>query len=436
MFSVADEKNPTKLIPNWPFVKSMEAFGYNVLPIRSTTPVIDENIDVVLLLYPVNISSTLIYALDQYLVKGGSVVIMMDSFSEERFREQEEFYSYRSKILDFLQNFGVSYDEDLVVGDNINSRNLIMENRSIRYPFKVNITKSMMASHPINENIDLVYYNHGGFFEYEEQDNLVATVLAKTSANSGIMTAHKFTDLGYDDLLKNYVYSNENYVLSLLLEGKFEPYYKYPPINSKDLIEKLPVFVNVAEKEGKLLLLGDADIVNEVLWNADIGEKNGIFNIRYSSDNLLFLRNIFDYMAGNNYVSAGKKYVEKSNKNLVDVFQKYAIKYYNDERQKILVQIAEVKEKLMNIEVNKSEFDAFSIKKIKEKELLSRKETEANLALGKIAYLIGERYNLYKMIFSIFVILIIPLSSVVSIWIAYACYYNKLVKKTKDYINE
>ena len=51
LFNVADESNPAKVGRKWPFVDNMKAFGYEVVPLRDTTPVIDENIDVVLLLY-------------------------------------------------------------------------------------------------------------------------------------------------------------------------------------------------------------------------------------------------------------------------------------------------------------------------------------------------------------------------------------------------
>ena len=147
LFSVADETNPIKNVKNWPFINAIEDFGYNIIPIRATTPYIDDAIDVVVLLYPMNIDTALRYALDQYLVKGGSLVILMDAFSEERFREQEEYYSYRSGLSQFLEHHGVSYDEYVLVGDNTSSRTVIMDGRKVQYPLKIDINKDMLANH-------------------------------------------------------------------------------------------------------------------------------------------------------------------------------------------------------------------------------------------------------------------------------------------------
>ncbi len=436
LFSIAEEGNFVKQIPNWPFIKNMENFGYHVIPIRSTTPVIDENIDVVLLFYPVDMTTSFMYALDQYLVKGGNVVIMMDSFAEERFRDLEEYYGYRSGMLNFLKKHGVSYSEDLLVGDNISSRSVVMDKQKVQYPFKINITNDMLANHPINENIDLVYYNHGGFFKYEEQENMIMIPIAKTSANSGIMSAENMTDLGYNELLRNYVISNESKILALLIQGKFKPYYEYPPITDVDLIKKLPLFISAPSKEGKLLLLGDSDIVNEVLWNADVGNKNGIYDITYSSDNLLFLRNIFDFMSESGYVSAGKKYIVKNDVNLVDVFKKMAFDFYDNDRQKVLNQLNEVKEKMISIEMNKSGFDIHSIKTTKERELLMRQETDLNLLLRKIIYLIEEKYNLFRIGFSFFVIFMLPVLISFAVGMMYMFYNRMIAKKAKECIHE
>lgn len=434
-FDVIDEKNFIKHNFNWPFINNLEKFGYNIVPIQSTTMYIDKNIDVVLLFYPMNLSTSLIYALDQYLVNGGNLVIMMDAFSEERFRSLDNYYNYQSGILDFLKKHGVLYNENLVVGDNLSSRTVIMDNKNIKYPFKINITKNMFAKHPINENINVVYYNHGGFFEYQKQDNLVNTVIAKTSDSSGFIVADKITDLGYDELLRYYVYSEKSYVLSLLLEGKFSSYYNYFPFENEKLIEKVPMFVSSSEKNGKLLLIGDADIVNEIMWNANVGIKKGIYDIAYSSDNLLFLRNIFDYMSDSQYVSVGGKFIEKNGINLFDIFQKLAIEYYNDYYQETLNNLADVKEKIFSLE-NNNTFEMFSIKKSKEKELLMRKKTAANLNLKRISYLIEEKYNFYRACFSIFVIFVLPILACIIVWVIYELYNRKLMKKAKEHINE
>ena len=435
MFSVADENNPIKSAKNWPFVKNLKKFGYNIIPIRSTTPFIDDNIDVVLLFYPVEADTSLKYALDQYLVRGGSVVIMTDTFFEERFRDHEKYYSYISGLSDFLKKRGISYAHNFMVGDN-SSRTVIMDGKKVNYPLKINITGDMLSKHPINKNINKIFYNHGGFFEYENQENINMTVIAKTSEKAGLLETFKVTDLDYDNLIKSYISTGNSYVLSLLLEGMFDPYYAYPPVNDADLISKLPVFYRTAQSEGKLLLIGDADIVNEVLWNADSDKKHGVYDITYSSDNLYFLRNIFDYMSGSDYTNVGKKQLVKNDVNLTNVFRNMAIAFYEKNRKDTSTKLYDVKEKLLTFEENKTEFDIFYAKKLKEKEQLIRKENDMRQNLRKIIYLIEEKQSFFVMCFSVLAIFILPLFVTAMLALVYKIYVDKLVKEIKGYIHE
>ena len=214
----------------------------------------------------------------------------------------------------FLKKHGVFYYEDLLVGDASSCRDVVMDAKKVKYPLKIDITGKMLANHPINKNIDKVFYNHGSYFKHNKTDGLVASVIAETTKSSGLMMAEKMTDLGYEDLLKNYLYTDEEYTLALLLEGEFRPYYPYPPINDEELLTRLPLYIGKAQKPGKLLLIGDADIVNESLWNANVGVKSGIYDITYSSGNLRFLRNIFDYMSGSGFTNVKRKNTFEQNK--------------------------------------------------------------------------------------------------------------------------
>ena len=436
LFSVADEWNPLKNTNNWPFVDAMEDFGYNVIPMNDTVPYINDAIDVVLVLYPFKIDTPFKYALDQYLVKGGRVVILMDAFFEERFRDREKYYSYNSGLKQFLQHYGVSYDEFMLVGDNVSSETIVMDGKKVKYPLKINVNKSMMTNHLVNKNIDLIRYNHGGYFEYEEQDGLIITAIVQTSKNSGLLLAEELTDLDYSNLEKNYVVTDENYALSLLIEGKFTPYYSYPPFNDPELISKLPVFINASKNFGKLFLLGDADIVNEVLWNKNSGSKSGVFNISYSSDNMLFLRNVLDYMSDSNYSNVGKKNVGEHKVSLTNVFQIWANDFYKNTKKEINAKLFNVRGKLAEIKAKKAELEGLSIQKLKDEEQLVREEMDLNQSLRKTVYLTGEKYKFYISCFSAFIILVMPMFVVLVIWWGYVLYNHRLVKKAKEYVDD
>ena len=75
-------------------------------------------------------------------------------------------------------------------------------------------------------------------------------------------------------------------------------------------------------------------------------------------------------------------------------------------------------------------------KKLKDEEKLVRQEMDITQDLRKIVYLTGEKYKFFMMCFSVFVIFVIPVSVVLFVWLAYTLYNRRLIKKTKEYVND
>ena len=149
----------------------------------------------------------------------------------------------------------------------------------------------------------------------------------------------------------------------------------------------------------------------------------------------MFLRNIFDYMTESNYVSVGKKHSDEKSESLSDVFQKSATDHYGDYRQKTEAKLIDIRRRLVWHSNKLGDLDVYSIAKLKEKELLQREEADLHAQLGKIDYLIGERYNFIKNCFSFFVIFVIPLFVVLIMYLFYALYNLIIEKKAKEYCN-
>jgi hypothetical protein len=279
-------------------------------------------------------------------------------------------------------------------------------------------------------------YGQGGFFEYKKQDNLVETIIAKTSNKSGIMSAAQVTDLGYNDLIKNYYPVSGEHILALLLEGNFSSYFKSAPTDNPELIAKLPIYLHKAQKEGKLLLLGDSDIVNEILWNAKSGEAKNPFDVIYSSDNMRFLRNVFDYMTNSGYTNVVKKNAEVKRYSIRDIFYVWAVSVYDEMKQNTVSRLNKVNEDILELQQNIQNVKIASVKMAKNLEQMMRQEHELNQAIKKINYLTEEKYNLFVSLFVWSIVLIVPLLMSLLLFIAYTLYNRKVMGLAKRYVNE
>ena len=418
-FKVADEANPLKYTKNWSFVEQLKAAGYRIVSLREGMPFIPEGIDAVLVFYPLDINSMAVYALDQYLMRGGNVMIMADVFAEERFRGQKEYVSYNSGLQKFLQNSGVTYRENILAGDNVSNRELILEGKRTKYPFYLTVTESQLAQHPLTKGVKKLFLNHSGFFDYDVQSNLRETILFATNEDSGIMRAEVLADLGYEVLLKNYQMTQKKHSLAILLEGKFKSMYKRSAVSDPELLAKMPPFLSIPMGEGRLLLLGDSDM-------AVFGE---------SSDNQMFLRQAADYLTGSGYVNVPRKNVEQNKTNLADVFYQAAVNSYKEQRSQNVNELLEIRQKIALLK-DKMKTTPPSIKRSKELEELQREEIIKGQEVNKVSYLIKERYESFLSWFAIMIIAVLPLVSILLAGSIYYCYNRKVNRQAGEYINE
>ena len=402
----------------WPFIQELEQNGFEFLSLSEEVPYIPEYVDAVIVFYPLNYDRFGLYALDQYLVKGGKVLVLLDAFSEDRFRGQEAYLSYESGVLSLLHAYGIDYSENLLVGNNTHLRDLLLDGQKIKYPLWLSLEDENILPHPINKGIKKLYFNHNGFFSVEEKNGLKVTSLLETDENSGLMKAEDIADLSYENLLRNYQADFRKHALALLVEGSFHSVYQEPLISDVELLSQFPPFETDTEEKGKLLLVADTDMVGDTLWRDRTKIQQGAYGAGYSSDNLLFLRNALDYLTDSNYLNVPHKR-NNQKQSLLDVFTRYALQPYQQIKNDILSRLAVVKNEL-SILAEEMSVNGGNIKQTKQKEEFLRQEASLRVELEKAAYQTKEHY---QHLISGFVLVFVVFFPIVSALLLLAIYF-------------
>lgn len=433
-FRAAEQKNPLRYAENLPFVDQLETLGYDVVSLSKTSPFVPEGIDAVLVFYPLNLEEEALYALDQYLMWGGKVMVMMDVLAEERFKEKEMFIGYNSGLQRLLKNAGVLYREDVLAGDNSNSRELMLSGHFIKYPFWLIVTNDGIAEHPVMKGTKKLFLNHSGFFEYTPQQNLRTTVLFSTGENSGALPAVKAINLTYDGLLKDYLLTDKRYPLALLIEGKFKSLFDRPIVSDAQILAEMPPFLSLPLKEGTLLLVGDSDMAAAALWDAKAGQKHDVFAAATLSDNMRFIESALDYLTQSGYVTVARKSDEKPRLNMSDVFYRLAAGAYQPQKKAIADELAEIRHQITEAKERLAALALPSAKQIKNLEELQRTEADKENELRRIAYLTEERYQDYLSWFAVAVIGGLPLFWVLLVWGVYRIYECRVRRRAGEYV--
>ncbi|UII27226.1 gliding motility-associated ABC transporter substrate-binding protein GldG [Fulvivirga maritima] len=221
-------------------------------------------------------SETEKYYLDQYLMKGGKVMLLLDKMHanmDSASAPMNFAFPYDLNLDDQLFKYGVRLNGDLiqdqmaakypiVVGNMGDQPQLSLEN----WPFFPIINK--FANHPITRNMDAVLLKFASTMDSIRVDGVKKTPLLFSSQYARSVTAP--VNVSVQDLRKNLTPEmlNKPFLpVAYLLEGNFSSLYKnrFKPENVSD-----DDFVDTAADDAKLLVVSDGDIAKN-----EINKRNG-----------------------------------------------------------------------------------------------------------------------------------------------------------------
>ena len=91
---------------------------FDVEFLQSPSGLIPDDIDLLMLLHPKNLSDKQLYRIDQYVLKGGNLFIALDPNARaEAATGGQQATSFASNLPKLLEGWGVRYDSAQVVGD-------------------------------------------------------------------------------------------------------------------------------------------------------------------------------------------------------------------------------------------------------------------------------------------------------------------------------
>ncbi len=201
---------------------------YEVREIPMTADTIDADINTLLVIHPADITEAAEYAIDQYLLKGGKVIAMVDpqSLIAQAYSGQPNpmtgqpggVINTASDLPNLFKAWGVSYDKSLVVAD-VNFRT-VMQGR--QNPVALRLPKEAINSgERITADLQSLMLMSAGALSAESKEGLTATVLAHSSEASEKIDVAEAEKLRRESLT-NFSPSGQRQPLVVMLSGKFK----------------------------------------------------------------------------------------------------------------------------------------------------------------------------------------------------------------------
>lgn len=102
--------------PRWTVVDQINEF-FEVQPVPPDTPVIDKDVDILMLVHPKGLSAQTKYAIDQFVMRGGKALVFVDPVAEVDGPGARYGKPGTSELDDLMKAWGVQLRKDRVAGD-------------------------------------------------------------------------------------------------------------------------------------------------------------------------------------------------------------------------------------------------------------------------------------------------------------------------------
>jgi len=295
--------------PGAPWISYLELEkDFHVEQVPLDTQVIDPKIQVLLLAQAQNLSKPTLYAIDQFVMRGGRLMVMVDPYSEAeantRGPEGIPSVDNSSTLEPLLADWGIAYNPDEVVCDLTGAIEVQANNSDqiagVPYVAWFNIRRFISHSDPATANLTQVTVAAPGFIAEKPGAHITFTPLLESSPQSEVVPVKEVSlDPDPAKLIAAFKPSGGPRVIAARISGILHSAFKGPPPLPKGVkrAPNLPPYIAETKKPANLVVVADTDILADQFW-VQVQNFFGQPEIMPFSDNGAFVSNLVGSLAG------------------------------------------------------------------------------------------------------------------------------------------
>ncbi|MBX7156874.1 MAG: Gldg family protein [Verrucomicrobiae bacterium] len=289
-----------RLQPPWTLISELQR-DFDVKPVGLDAEEIPKEINVLLVIHPLDFSKKLQFAIDQFVMLGGRLAVFLDPYSiadMSRAPAGNMPMPRGSTLDDLLKGWGYSFDKTKVVAD-LTYKTPINQGRGvIESPVVLSLDKTAVNSEdPATSQIDNLLFAFSGFFTGKPVAGLRQEVLVHSSSN--VMSTEAISAYFQPEkVLENFHSDQTVRSLVVRLSGKFKTAFPSgQPQEGTNSVSATKPFLKESSSDTFVLLVGDSDFLTDqfsVRVQGFLGQRIAI----PLNGNLNFAQNLIEQLAG------------------------------------------------------------------------------------------------------------------------------------------
>ena len=287
----------------WAFLGEIKK-DFTVREVPMTSSKIDDDIKVLLVVHPRDITDATQYALDQFVLRGGKLLAFLDAhaYFDQKHDQMQQVLgesSGQSTLDKLLKAWGLDMDVNKVAADMTFAwRN--NQNGSVMPTVLLLTKQGINGDDIVTSQIDNLAMLFPGVFTGNVADGLKETVLLHTSKESELVDTVT-ASLSGEQIVKDFKPSNIEYALAVRLTGKFKTAFPdgppKPGADDKSNFQSKAPQLKESNGNGAVILVGDTDMLNDQAC-VQVQEILGYRMVRPMNGNLNFVESMVEQLSG------------------------------------------------------------------------------------------------------------------------------------------
>ena len=279
-----------QMLQPW-FVMDVIRQLYEVRRISEFDESIDEDVDIVMLVHPRDLSEQMLYAIDQHVMRGGEVIAFLDPNADSLVTRSPQGVlvpaGMSSDLPGLLEAWGVEYDSSKVLADSNLALRVSMGQGSRPEPHlgMLGIQRANLDGDDIiTIRLETINISSAGVIAPAEGATTLFEPLMQSSSNSMLMEAALIQDIIEPSVLfDEFEPTDESYTLAARVSGVVDSAFPDgpppPPVEEEeeeseaaeedagDAIDTASI-PHIAQSEGpvNILLFADTDLMSDRMW--------------------------------------------------------------------------------------------------------------------------------------------------------------------------
>jgi ABC-type uncharacterized transport system involved in gliding motility auxiliary subunit len=335
--------------PPWTFLTQLEQL-YKVEQLGSETISVPNNTDVLLLVHPKEYSDALLFAIDQYALSGGKILVFLDAHNES---DQMAMMAgpmpsgNSSNLEPLLSAWGVQFDSYNVLLDAMAGLDIRTQDGGVTRHFGfIGLTAEQLDREDvITANLEVINGASFGVFTQREDVETTWLPLIRSTQNSDLMDVATYAmTQDPEELAKAYQSKSKAYVLAARLSGQANSAFDKAP-EGLELTEIITSTDNL-----NVVLVGDTDMLADRFWV----QLSNFFGQTISTpfaNNGDFITNAVENLGGSNaLISIRSRGTFSRSFSKVDELTVIAEQKFREQEQLLQQQLEETEQQLLQLQ--------------------------------------------------------------------------------------